>query len=438
MKLKTIMMAASACLFLGTLSVQARMAKAKRPYVEMLVTADHADRTYRTGETAMVTIQAFAGGNPLDNVWVHYSMGGDMQPADKKDSVLFRNGKAGISMGTSTQPGFRYCRLDFKVGGKTYREFLKVAYSPTDIRPFTEMPADFTRFWQKTLKAYAKVPLNPQVTLLPGRSTDSIAVYLVKLDIDRKGRCIYGYMARPKAAGKYPVLFTPPGAGAQRIVPSLDYARQGFVSLNIEIHGLNPELPEEEFRKQRAAKADYMYRGIADRDSYYYKEVYVGCSRAVDFLCGLPEFDGKHAVVTGGSQGGALTIVTAALNPKVTALAAFYPALSDLTGFLHRRAGGWPKFFSSDAADRKLDGTPVETASRTLAYYDVVNFARLLKVPGFYSFGYCDDTCSPTSVWSVINSISAPKKVEITPTSAHWRFPETNVRSIEWLKGTVK
>lgn len=425
---------ACACLLLGLTEVYARMAKAERPYVQMLVTASHADYAYKTGEQAMVTVQAYVGGNPLNNAYLHYTTGPDMRSVDNKDSILFKNGRVEIPVGTSLQPGFRFCHLDFKVGNTVYRDFLKVAYSPSEIQPFTEMPSDFERFWRNTLNTASRIPLKPEVTFLPKYSTDSISVYLVKLNVDNKGRCLYGYLAKPNAPGKYPVLFTPPGAGSARIEPALYYARQGFISLNIEIHGLNPELPEEEYMKRRKTVADYFYRGIADYMTYYYRKVYVGCSRSVDFLCNLPEFDGKHVVVTGGSQGGALTIITAALNPKVTGLAAFYPALSDVTGFLHQRAGGWPKFFSSDASNKKLNGIPIEVAAKTLAYYDVVNFARILRVPGFYSFGYCDDTCSPTSVWSVMNSITAKKKIVITPTSAHWRFPEINQQSIDWLK----
>ena len=69
-----------------------------------------------------------------------------------------------------------------------------------------------------------------------------------------------------------------------------------------------------------------------------------------------------------------------------------------------------------------------------LPYYDVVNFARTLTVPGFYNFGYADETCSPTSVWALLNVITAPKTVEITPTSGQWRFIEVNDRSESWLK----
>lgn len=436
MQLKWRFLLAVICFLGGPAAiVQARMAKAGRPYVEMLVRTDRPDRTYNTGEKAVIVVEALAGGTPLENTWVHYTTGPDMQPADRRDSVQFRNGRAEIPAGTSAQPGFRFCQLDFTVAGQVYRDFLKVAYSPSQIRSFTDMPSDFSRFWQKALKASAKIPLKPEVTFLPKYSNDSISVYLVRLNVNNNGRCIYGYMARPKAAGKYPVLFTPPGAGSRRIEPAMDYAKDGFISLNIEIHGFNPELPEEEYNRIRNTASAYFYRGIGDRDTYYYKNVYLACSRAVDFLCGLPEYDGQHAVVTGGSQGGALTIVTAALNPKVKCLAAFYPALSDVLGFRHQRAGGWPKFFASEKETaRRLGTATVEQAEKTLQYYDVVNFARLLKVPGFYSLGYADNTCSPTSVWAVLNSITAPKKVVITPTSGHWRFPVTNRESIEWMK----
>lgn len=153
--------------------------------------------------------------------------------------------------------------------------------------------------------------------------------------------------------------------------------------------------------------------------------------RAVDYLCSLPEFDGRHVGVYGGSQGGALSIVTAALSPEVDFLVAFYPAMCDMGGFYHGRTGGWPKFFQKDA-----DKVEVEPAVmlQTLAYYDVVNFARLLRVPGFYSWGYKDNTCPPTSVWAAVNSIRAPKTVRITPASAHWSFPALRREALAWMK----
>ena len=208
--------------------------------------------------------------------------------------------------------------------------------------------------------------------------------------------------------------------------------------MKIEIHDNDQRLPDAEYNEMRARKCDgYMRRGMESKDTYYYKDVYVGCARAVDFLCSLPEWDGKNVIVTGGSQGGALTIITAALNEKVTMCAPFYPALCDVTGFLHQRAGGWPKFFSSFYKDSVVD-IPREQAVETLQYFDVVNFARILKVPTFMSWGYNDDTCSPTSVWAAWNEIQAPKQCDVTPSSGHWRFPSSQEKCQKWMKKNMR
>ena len=116
--------------------------------------------------------------------------------------------------------------------------------------------------------------------------------------------------------------------------------------------------------------------------------------------------------------------------------APFYPALCDLTGFLHNRAGGWPKFCSSWSQDSRVE-IPVDQAVKTLQYFDVVNFARELRVPTFVSWGYSDDTCSPTSVWAMWNEISAPKVCDITPTSGHWRFSNSQEKCLQWMKALL-
>ena len=423
---------------LFTLTTSAQFSKPRREYVEYLISTDHIDRNYQTGQPAYVKLQAFAGGVPLENVYVHYTHGDEMMPLSTGDSILIQSGEALIPIGTRQEPGFRTCHLRFTVDGKEYKDIVKVGYSTESIRPVIPMPQDFEKFWSKVLKKVRSIPMDVEVTPMPQYDSPSVKVSLVKIVCGENGRSIYGYLAQPKKEGKYPVLFTPPGAGVKKIDPILNYAEMGFISLNIEIHGFLPEQSVEEFKKLNEQYGSYPRFNIHDPHTYYYKDVYAGCVRAVDYLCSLPQFDGKNVCVTGGSQGGALTIVTAALHPRVTCLAPFYPALSDMNGFLHGRAGGWPKFFRDEKTISEMEGASIEEAVHTLSYYDVVNFAKLIKVPGFYSFGYNDETCSATSIMSVINSVSAPKKIVITPTSGHWRFPITNMESILWMKEQCK
>lgn len=420
-------MALLVSLLAGSATAPAQFSTPRRAYTEYLVTTDHPSRLYKSGEEATVRVDAFKGGLPLDSVWLHYKTGDEMMAPEKTDSVMFHDGKAEISLGTRETPGFRECRLKFKVFDKEYSDLVKVGFDADKISSFTEEPEDFDRFWAKTLREAEKTDIAAEITPLPEKSTETVEVSLVKINVGPGGRHFYGYLTRPRDGKKHPVLFSPPGAGASRTVPFHYYSDMGFIYLNVNIHnGCNPELSEEDFNKAQKEADGYPLRGIDSQETFYYKDVYAGCSRCVDFLCTLPDWDGKNVGVTGGSQGGALSMVTAALNPKVTFCSPFYPALCDLNGFLHDRAGGWPKYFRNDK------GTP--GAEATLRYYDVVNFAKRIECPVFYSFGYNDETCSPTSVYAAYNAITAPKVLEVTPSSGHWRFPESNERSVAWMK----
>jgi hypothetical protein len=182
------------------------------------------------------------------------------------------------------------------------------------------------------------------------------------------------------------------------------------------------------------ALRNYMFMNLDDRDNYYFKRVYLGCVRALDFLTSLPEYDGSNLAVWGGSQGGALSIVTAALDDRVKFLVSMYPALSDLTGYLHGRAGGWPHMFTG--ANKEFTNKKDKIA--VSAYYDVVNFARYVNVPGFYTWGYNDETCPPTSYYAAYNLITAPKELYLVQETGHWTFPEQHTNIQDWLLKQLK
>ena len=431
----------------------------RKSFVQVVAMPSHGNSTYTVGEAATLCITALEGGSPLNGTKVYYKTGPEMLLPEGRDSVVFADGKAQIPLGTMQEPGFLACQYEFTAAdGKRYSDLVKVAFSPEAITSYTPMPQDFGQFWQQALAEARKVDLEPEYFDVPDASNDELTTKLVRLHVG-KDKWFYAYLTIPRngslpigeggGRGSYPVVLCPPGAGSTKVFPSDYFGRQGMIYMKIEIHDNDPRIPDDEYNAMRTKKCDgYMRRGMASRDTYYYKDVYVGCARAIDFLCSLPEWDGRNVIVTGGSQGGALTIVTAALNDRVTLCAPFYPALCDLTGFLHHRAGGWPKFFAEQSVPRAerftswyKDGRvdiPQEQAVETLQYFDVVNFARLLKVPTFMSWGYSDDTCSPTSVWAAWNTITAPKQKDVTPSSGHWRFPTSQQKCLEWMKQGLK
>jgi cephalosporin-C deacetylase len=221
----------------------------------------------------------------------------------------------------------------------------------------------------------------------------------------------------PRAAGKYPAVLSVPGAGVRPYRGLTELAARGLITFQIGIHGIPVIQPQEVYDSLAGGGlSGYPTFGLDSRERYYYRRVYLGTLRANDFLTSLPQWDGRNLGVTGGSQGGALSIVTAALDRRVTRLVAYYPALSDVTGYLKQRAGGWPHMF------RAAEGPNAhrsEAKITTTQYYDVVNFARRVTVPGFYSWGFNDETCPPTSTYATYNVITAPKRLILAYDTGH-------------------
>ncbi len=401
---------------------------------------DHADWLYKTGEKATVEVQLYKYGIPQDNVVVHYEIGGDMMPAETSGSVVLKQGRASIPVGTMRQPGFRDCRLSAEIGGTTYKHHIKLGFSPERIVPYTQLPDDFDAFWSSQLDEAARFPLKYTKELAPEYCTDRVECYLVKLQLNSRGQAVYGYLFYPKGAqaGSCPVVMCPPGAGIKTIKEPLRhkyYTEAGMIRFEIEIHGLNPTLPAATFdeisRAYNGRENGYLTNGLDNRDNYYMKRVYLACVRAIDLLTLLPEWDGRNVIVQGGSQGGALALVTAGLDKRVTACVANHPALSDMAGYQAGRAGGYPHFF-------RVEGMDTPEKLRTMAYYDVVNFARRVQAPTYLTWGYNDDTCPPTTSYAVYNVLTAPKEALITPINEHWTSEATERGHLTWIQKHLK
>ena len=410
-----------------------------------LTVPDHADWLYKTAEKAKVEVSFCLYGIP-QNVEVTYEIGPDMMPTTSTGKVMLKNGKATIDMGTLKKPGFLDMRLTAKVGDKKYQHHVKVGFSPEQLKPYTKNPSDFDTFWQTNIEA-ARKQVNSEKLIakcekVEKYTTDEFDCYLLKLKVDSR-HSIYGYLTKPKSVngqsvnGKYPVVLCPPGAGIKTIKEPMRntyYAKNGFIRLEMEIHGLNPEMTDEQFKEITSAfdyENGYLTNGLDNRDNYYMKHVYVACVRALDYLCSLPEWDGKNVFVQGGSQGGALSLITAGLDPRVTACVANHPALSDMAGYLDNRAGGYPHV-------NRLNNMLTPEKVATLAYYDVVNFARRITCPVYLTWGYNDNVCPPTTSYIVWNLITAPKESLITPVNEHWTTTETNYGQMVWLKNHLK
>lgn len=438
-KLKTIFLLLAFILAMnmsGVQNIKAENYPYKSDYLWLTV-PDHADWLYQTGENAKVEVSFCKYGIPRDGE-LKYSIGNDMLQPDKHGSVKLKNGRAVINMGTKKTPGFRDMKLSVSLDGKTYEHHIKVGFSVDKIKPYTQEPQDFRSFWQKNVEELKQVPMSYTKELYKDYCTDKIDCYLVKLQIDKMVHSMYGFLFYPKNAqpGKHPVVLCPPGAGIKTIKDPMRnkyYAENGFVRFEVEIHGLDPRISSETFGEISCAFNDrnggYLANGLENKDIYYMKHVYVGLVRCIDFLTSLPEWDGKNVAVQGGSQGGALAIIAAGLDSRVTQCVANHPALSDMAGYAAKGGtGGYPHFCRQPQILSNTD------CLNTLAYFDVVNFARYVKAPTYLTWGYNDVTCPPTTSYAVWNTLKCTKESLLTPINEHWTTTETNRGQMEWIK----
>ena len=424
-------------MLLMVLAVGAKAVAENYPYRSdylWVTVPDHADWLYKKGEKARVEVQLYKYGVPVDAV-VKYEIADDMLPSDRKGEARLKEGRASIDIGTRTTPGFRDLRLTANVDGKTYKHHIKVGFSVDEIRPYTKEPADFLDFWNKNIEDMRAFPLTYTKTKAEEYCTDKVDCYLLKITLNKQKQAVYAYLFYPKGAqkGQCPVVLCPPGAGIKTIKEPLRhkyYTENGCIRMEMEIHGLNPTLPKETFDDMTKAfngrDNGYLFNGLEDPDRYYMKRVYLALIRCLDLLTSLPEWDGRNVIVQGGSQGGALSMVAAALDSRVTQCIVNHPALSDMAAYSAGRTGGYPHF-------NRVEGMFNDKTLRTMAYYDVVNFARHITCDTYMTWGYNDDTCPPTTSYAVWNTLTCPKEALITPVNEHWTSDETEYRQMEWM-----
>ena len=262
-------------------------------------------------------------------------------------------------------------------------------------------PDDIDTFWDEVLAETAKIPLDPEVVLDPLRSSDEIDVYEVfytSLDQVR----IAGWYAVPKQRdGLLPGLLQVPGYNMEPPVPKV-WARKGYAAFSVA--------PRGKLRSNRQFNPGYpglLTYGMVDRNVYSYRGFYMDACRAVEFLLARDEVDSNRIGVTGHSQGGGLTVSTAALRPEIKAAAAGAPYLCGYMDAIEL-TDAYPYQEIADYLrmnpDSRLD------VENTLAYFDGINLAHRITCPIIVSVGLQDSTCPPETGYSMFNAIASEDK----------------------------
>lgn len=392
------------------LAVVAQAQQSAAPTLKVIT--DRPDATYKAGETATFTIES---SQPAEVTLVFSKDGLQPQPAKK---VKLEGGKLSLT-GTLNEPGFLQLRA---TSGKA-SALAAAAYDPLQIKPSMPVPEDFDAFWTAQKAALAKVPLKSTLTPV---TTAVKGVEAFDLQVEcLGGKPVSGYFGRPKGAKpkSLPAILHVHGAGVRSSgLGSVSWALNegGMLSLDINAHGIPNGKPAEFYTAlQNGELKDYRAHGNKDRETVYFKGMFLRLIRAIDFLTTQPEWDGKTLIVFGSSQGGFQALAAAGLDSRVTFICAGVPAGCDHTGSQANRVNGWPKIVPNGP-----DGKPDPAALQASRYFDCVNFATRAKCKGAaVTVGFIDTTCPPTSVYAAYNALTVPKTIHFDTLAGHTNTP---------------
>lgn len=393
------------------------VAKKAVPDYTVAVAADRSDALYSIGQRVVFTITVTHRGQPAAASDAEWTLSKDGVSPTQRGKVRLQQGRGTVS-GLLDEAGFLQCRVAVEIQGEKLSGVAAAGISPLEIPPSAPTPEDFDAFWQAKKQALAAVP--GKANLAPVASgRDGVEAFDLK--VESLGAPVSGYFARPTGAKprSLPAVLTVHGAGVRSagLSTAMNWAREGALAIDLNAHGI-PNGRDGSFYEALAAGElkDYRRHGLESRDRVYFLGMFLRLVRAIDFLTNQPEWDGRTVVVSGSSQGGAQAIAAAGIDQRVSFFVAGVPAMADHTGSLANRIAGWPKFIAAG----ETSGADVV---QVVKYYDAVNFAARAKAPGFFTVGFIDTTCPPTSVYAAYNALKAPKEIFNDITSGHTNTP---------------
>lgn len=277
-------------------------------------------------------------------------------------------------------------------------------------------PDDFDQFWHDTIADARRRDTPPSWDAYDSglRLVDSYDVGFAGWD----GQQVKGWLHVPAGADRpLPTVVQYVGYGGGRGLAheKVLWALAGYAHFVMDTRGQGSagspgDTADPEPEGSNAHHPGFMTRGVLNRDTYYYRRVFTDAVRAVDAVRGHPLVDEHRVAVTGGSQGGGITLAVAGLRDDVIVAMPDVPFLCDFPRAVDlvdtNPYGEIRRYLHThrDHVDRVFD---------TLRYFDGVNFAARASARALFSVGLMDETCPPSTVFAAHNAYAGPRDIEV-------------------------
>ncbi len=300
------------------------------------------------------------------------------------------------------------------------------AVEPENAVVVPNFPSNFDQFWSDARRELDSIA--PKFRVVRKHEKSNLLVEVTEIEMISMGnKRIRGYYSRPKGKKNLPALLRVQGYGSV-MEPHDPQTDMAIFYLNIRGHGnsredVNPGFP------------GFLLSGLDTAETYIYRAAFMDCIRAVDFLAAQPEIDVEKIGVAGASQGGALSIVTAALDGRIKFCQPDVPFLSDYPNYF--QIAKWPaeEFLEYSETQNK----PMGKIFEVLNYFDMKNFATRVRVPVFMGVGLFDDVCPPAINFAAFNNMPSAKKTFcLYPTAGHSMPSEQYDKSMKWIREQIK
>jgi cephalosporin-C deacetylase len=285
--------------------------------------------------------------------------------------------------------------------------------------PPRDEPADFDAFWQQTLDEARRFPLD--ATFEPvDYGLRTVETFDVTFN-GYGGQPIKGWFLLPRhRSAPLPCVVEYIGYGGGRGFPItwLLWSSVGYAHLVMDTRGEGSVLwpgstPDPEPEGSNPHYAGFMTRGILNPQTYFYRRVFTDGVRAVEAAQSHPAVDAERIAVTGGSQGGGISLAVSGLESSVSV------SMPDVPFLCHYRRA---TEITDEAPYNEIvkfcqtHRDKVDTVFNTLSYFDGVSFAARSKAQALFSVGLMDMICPPSTVFAAYNHFAGPKDIRV------WRY----------------